>query len=100
MSDSLSSAHTTAADEAARQAAADTQHHPTADYPYAEYGTGGGSEPQAPAAYEAPYHPEADVYGGTAAAAPEQLTPDDPATADAGQPAPVRTQGPTHGPGV
>jgi hypothetical protein len=64
VSDSLATAHTTAADEAA-QAAADTVHHPTADYPYAEPSTGSA------------YHPEADVYAGTDVAAPEYVTPEE-----------------------
>ena len=61
MSDSLATAHTTAADEAAAQAAADTAHHPTADYPYS-----------APS-----YHPEGDVYAGTAVPQPEFVTPEE-----------------------
>ena len=65
VSDSLSTAHTTAAEEAQRQAAADTAHNPTADYPY------GAS------AYT---HPEADVYGGTEVAATEVVTPEEAAS--------------------
>ena len=70
MSDSLSTAHTTAAAQSVEQAEADTAHHPTADYPYA------APESASPVSASS-YHPEADVYGGTTVAEPERVTSDE-----------------------
>jgi sec-independent protein translocase protein TatB len=93
MSDSLSTAHMDPAVDP------DTVHRPTSDYPYAEPGA-----PEIVA-----HHPEADVYGGTAAAEPEYLTPEEadpvavtaPAAApDAGVRVDEETPAPLHVPRV
>jgi sec-independent protein translocase protein TatB len=84
MSDSMATAHMTPAEPVVDP---DTIHHPTSDYPYAEpgYAEPGHTEPAS--------HPEADVYGGTTVAAPEYLTPEEPAAVeDKEAPVPLHDQ--------